>query len=119
MQKESEKRKDPNYDKQLICMLIYNESLTFHPDQGDGQQFELPPALMVESRQKQELENKHEEGPISNEMKNADTTITKHDIDKVKGGADYQQSSDIKPSNEDKLKVTDNSNDMRQKVTSF
>ena len=32
MQKESDKKKNPFYDRQMICKLIYNESLTFHPE---------------------------------------------------------------------------------------
>jgi serine/threonine protein kinase len=32
MQKESEKHKNPYFDKQMICRLIYNESLDFHPE---------------------------------------------------------------------------------------
>ena len=32
MQRESEKYKNPWHDRQMICKLIYNESLTFHPD---------------------------------------------------------------------------------------
>lgn len=32
MQQESDKHKNPYFDKQMICRLIYNESLDFHPD---------------------------------------------------------------------------------------
>ena len=32
MQKESEKHKNPHFDRQMICKLIYEESLSFHPE---------------------------------------------------------------------------------------
>ena len=33
MQAESQKRKDPYFDRKMICKLIYNESLTYHPEE--------------------------------------------------------------------------------------
>jgi len=46
MQVESDKHKNPYFDKQMICRLIYNESLDFHPDpkpeKNDDEITELP-----------------------------------------------------------------------------
>lgn len=36
MQQESEKHKNPHFDRQMICKLIYEESLSFHPDSEEA-----------------------------------------------------------------------------------
>jgi len=41
MQKESEKHKNPYHDRLMICKLIYNESLTFHPEVAKAEPIEV------------------------------------------------------------------------------
>lgn len=36
MQEESEKHKNPYYDRKMICKLIYQESLSFHPENEEA-----------------------------------------------------------------------------------
>jgi serine/threonine protein kinase len=38
MQEESQQFKNPAHDRQMICKLIYNESLAFHPETNPEEQ---------------------------------------------------------------------------------
>jgi serine/threonine protein kinase len=65
MQKESDKHKNPYFDKQMICRLIYNESLTFHPDSADA-------AGPVTSKESEESDIKSPEAEKEEEEEKAD-----------------------------------------------